>query len=149
VGASDYQLGLQTARDLLKSLGGKGDVIILEGVRGTSTSEERMRGFHDALKETPGVKVLSPQPGNYQRMQALQVTENLLQTYPKIDGILAANDAMAVGAIGNLVENRDRDSRELSTFRCRTGKVNLSDMDRSCRPVRRCSLRSLLRGAVI
>ena len=87
-----------------------------------------MRGFHDALKETPGVKVLSSQPGNYQRIQALQVTENLLQTYPKIDGILAANDAMDVGAIGNLVENRDRDSRELSTFRCRTGKVNLSDM---------------------
>jgi ABC-type sugar transport system substrate-binding protein len=80
VGASDYQLGLQTARYLLKSLGGKGNVIILEGVRGTSTSEERMRGFHDALKEAPAVKVLSSQPGNYQRMLALQVTENLLQT---------------------------------------------------------------------
>lgn len=102
VGASDYQLGLQTARYLLKSLGGKGNVIILEGVRGTSTSEERMRGFHDALKETPGVKVLTSQPGNYQRMQALQVMENLLETYPKVDGILAANDAMAIGALDAL-----------------------------------------------
>jgi ribose transport system substrate-binding protein len=102
VGASDYQLGLQTARYLLKSLGGKGNVIILEGVQGTSTSEERMRGFHDALKEAPGVKVLSSQPGNYQRMQALQVVENLLQTYPKVDGILAANDAMAIGALDAL-----------------------------------------------
>ena len=102
VGASDYQLGLQTARYLLKSLGGNGNVIILEGVRGTSTSEERMRGFHDALKETPGVKVLTSQPGNYQRMQALQVMENLLETYPKVDGILAANDAMAIGALDAL-----------------------------------------------
>ncbi|MGA3249621.1 MAG: sugar ABC transporter substrate-binding protein [Paraburkholderia sp.] len=102
VGASDYQLGLQTARYLLKSLGGKGNVIILEGVRGTSTSEERMRGFHDALKEAPAVKVLSSQPGNYQRMLALQVTENLLQTYPRVDGILAANDAMAIGALDAL-----------------------------------------------
>jgi ribose transport system substrate-binding protein len=102
VGASDYQLGLQTARYLLKSLGGKGNVIILEGVRGTSTSEERIRGFHDALKENPGVKVLTSQPGNYQRMQALQVMENLLQTYPKVDGILAANDAMAIGALDAL-----------------------------------------------
>jgi len=102
VGASDYQLGLQTARYLLKSLGGKGNVIIIEGVRGTSTSEERMRGFHDALKEAPGVKVLSSQPANYQRMQALQVMENLLQTYPKVDGILAANDAMAIGALNAL-----------------------------------------------
>jgi ribose transport system substrate-binding protein len=102
VGASDYQLGLQTARVLLKSLGVKGNVIILEGVKGTSTSEERMRGFHDALKEVPGVRVLSSQPANYQRMQALQVTENLLQTYSKIDGILAANDAMAIGALDAL-----------------------------------------------
>jgi ribose transport system substrate-binding protein len=102
VGASDYQLALQTARYLLKTMGGKGNVIILEGVRGTSTSEERIRGFHDALKEAPSVKVLSSQPGNYQRMQALQVMENLLQTYPKVDGILAANDAMAIGALDAL-----------------------------------------------
>src|SRR5262249_9225535 len=33
------------------------------------------------------------------RLQALQVTENLLQTYPQIDAILAANDAMALGAV--------------------------------------------------
>jgi len=110
VGASDYQLGLQTARVLLKSLGGKGNVVILEGVRGTLTSEERMRGFHDALKEAPDVKFLSSQPANYQRMQALQVTENLLQTYPKIDGILAANDAMAIGAIDAL-EGANRKAR--------------------------------------
>jgi ribose transport system substrate-binding protein len=102
VGASDYQLGLQTAQYLLKSMGGKGNIIILEGVRGTSTSDERMRGFHDALKSAPGVKVLSSQPANYQRLQALQVMENLLQTYPNVDGVLAANDAMAIGALDAL-----------------------------------------------
>jgi ribose transport system substrate-binding protein len=102
VGASDYQLGLQTARYLFKSMGGKGNIIILEGVRGTATSDERMRGFRDALKEAPGVKLLSAQPANYQRLQALQVMENLLQTYPKVDGVLAANDAMAIGALDAL-----------------------------------------------
>jgi ribose transport system substrate-binding protein len=102
VGASDYQIGRQTARYLFKSLGSKGSIIILEGVRGTSTSDERMRGFRDALKEAPGIKVLSTQPGNYQRLQALQVMENLLQTYPKVDGVLAANDAMAIGALDAL-----------------------------------------------
>jgi ribose transport system substrate-binding protein len=102
VGASDYQIGLQTARYLFKAMNGKGNIIILEGVRGTSTSDERMRGFHDALKEAPGIKVLSSQPANYQRLQALQVMENLLQTYPNVDGILAANDAMAIGALDAL-----------------------------------------------
>ncbi|WP_338318216.1 sugar ABC transporter substrate-binding protein, partial [Bradyrhizobium ottawaense] len=55
--------------------------------------------FNDALKETPGAKLLASQPGNYQRLQALQVMENLMQSNSQIDGVLAANDAMAVGAI--------------------------------------------------
>jgi len=45
------------------------------------------------------VKLLASQPGNYQRLQALQVMENLMQSFPQIDGVLAANDPMAVGAL--------------------------------------------------
>ena len=89
----------ETATDLLKAIGGKGNVIILEGVKGSLTSTDRVRGFNDALKEYPNVKLLASQPANYQRLNALQVMENLMQSFPQIDGVLAANDAMAVGAI--------------------------------------------------
>ena len=99
VGADDYSTGLETARYLLKSLNGKGNFIILEGVKGALTNTDRVRGFNDALKENPGAKLLASQPANYQRLQALQVMENLLQSHPQIDGVLAANDAMAMGAI--------------------------------------------------
>ncbi len=99
VGANDYGIGLATARALFKAMGGKGNVIILEGVKGSNTASERMRGFDDALKEFPNVKLLAAQPGNFQRLQALQVTENLMQSFPTIDGVLAANDPMAIGAI--------------------------------------------------
>jgi ribose transport system substrate-binding protein len=99
VGADDYSIGLETARYLLKALGGKGNVVIIEGVKGSLTSVDRVRGFNDALKENPGTKLLASQPGNYQRLQALQVMENLMQSNSQIDGVLAANDAMAVGAI--------------------------------------------------
>jgi ribose transport system substrate-binding protein len=99
VGANDYQIGLTTARYLLKAMGEKGNVVILEGVRGAISNADRTRGFQDALKEAPNVKLLASQPANYQRLQALQVMENLMQTYPQIDGVLAANDAMATGAI--------------------------------------------------
>jgi len=99
VGADDYNIGLETARYLLKTMGGKGNVIILEGVKGSLTNIDRVRGFTDALKETPNVKLVAQQPANYQRLQALQVMENLMQSHPQIDGVLAANDPMAVGAI--------------------------------------------------
>lgn len=99
VGASDYKLGVETGASLIKALGGKGNLVIIEGVKGTQTNSDRMRGFTDAIKQAPGVKVVATQPGNYQRLLALQVMENLLQSHPQIDGVLAANDAMAAGAI--------------------------------------------------
>lgn len=99
VGADDYNIGLATARHLLRAMGGKGNVIILEGVKGSLTNIDRVRGFNDALKEFPSVKLLAAQPANYQRLQALQVMENLLQSHAQVDGIIAANDPMAVGAL--------------------------------------------------
>lgn len=99
VGADDYSLGLETGRYLLKEMGGKGNVVILEGVKGSLTNIDRVRGFNDAIKENKDVKLLATQPANYQRLQGLQVMENLMQSHPQIDGVLAANDAMAIGAI--------------------------------------------------
>ena len=99
VGSDDYSLGLETARYLVKTLGGKGNLVVLEGVKGALTNIDRVRGFNAAIAEAPGMKVLASQPANYQRLQALQVMENLLQSHPSIDGVLAANDAMATGAM--------------------------------------------------
>ncbi|MGY3292769.1 hypothetical protein ACVWWP_005836 [Bradyrhizobium sp. LM3.6] len=87
VGADDYSLGLETARFLLKTLGGKGNIVIIEGVKGSLTNVDRVRGFNDALKENAGAKLLASQPGNYQRLQALQVMENLMQSNAQIDGV--------------------------------------------------------------
>lgn len=99
VGASDYELGLVTARYLIKTMGSKGNVIILDGVKGSIVSADRSRGFTDAIKESPQIKLLASQPANFQRLQGLQVMENLMQTHAQIDGVIAANDAMAAGAI--------------------------------------------------
>jgi ribose transport system substrate-binding protein len=99
VGADDYNLGLETGRYLLKAMGGKGSVVIIEGVKAALSSTTRVRGFRKALDEFPQVKVLASQPGNNQRLQALQVMENLLQSYPQIDGVFGTNDAMATGVI--------------------------------------------------
>ncbi|MDH4192024.1 MAG: sugar ABC transporter substrate-binding protein [Betaproteobacteria bacterium] len=99
VGADDYVLGMVTARYLIKAMKGKGNVVIMEGVRGSLTSADRVRGFNAAIKEAPGVKLVASQPANFQRLQALQVMENLMQSHPAIDGVLAANDAMALGAL--------------------------------------------------
>lgn len=104
VGANDHDLAEATADYLLKAIGGKGDVMIIEGVRGTLTASDRLRGFQDAIKAYPDVKLVASQPGNYQRLQANQVMENLLQAQPNVAGVLAANDAMAAGVIDALAD---------------------------------------------
>ena len=99
VGIDDVQVAMTTAESLMKALGGKGNVVIIEGVKGSISSQDRVKGYTDVVKKYPNVKLLASQPGNYQRLNALQVMENLIQTHPQIDGVLAANDAMAIGAI--------------------------------------------------
>jgi ribose transport system substrate-binding protein len=99
IGVEDYRLGLETAQSLLKAMGGKGNIVVLEGVKGAISSTDRVRGFTDALKGFPNAKIVAMQPANYQRLQALQVMENIMQSYPQIDGVLAANDAMATGVV--------------------------------------------------
>jgi ribose transport system substrate-binding protein len=99
VGASDYELALVTGRHLLQALGGRGNVVILEGTKGSQVSADRVRGFTEAVKQFPQARLLATQPANFQRLQGLQVTENLMQMHPRIEGIMAADAAMAIGAI--------------------------------------------------
>lgn len=99
VGSDDYDLGLAAGRHLLRAIGGTGNVVIIEGLKGHVVSMDRVRGFMDAVKENAGVKVVASQTGNFQRLPANQVMENLLQAHPKVDGVLAANDAMASGVV--------------------------------------------------
>jgi ribose transport system substrate-binding protein len=97
VGSDDETIGYELARYLFKSIGGKGKVIHIDGVPAAITAQNRKKGFERALKEHPGIELLASQPGNYRRLPAVQVMENLMQRFPAIDGVWAANDDMAVG----------------------------------------------------
>jgi ribose transport system substrate-binding protein len=99
VGTDDYQLALTTARYLITAMGMKGNVVILEGPENLPTSIDRVRGYKDALKEFPDVKLLASKSANYARTAATDVMKSFLRLYPQIDGVLAANDPMAIGAV--------------------------------------------------
>ncbi len=103
----DYQLGLATARRLLRALDGKGNVVILEGISTATSSIERVKGFNDALKEFPAVKLLASKSGGYQRKPAQDLMEGWIRQFPQIDGVLGANDSMAA-AIVETLEKRNR-----------------------------------------
>ena len=91
--------GKQAAEALAKAVGEKGDIIVLQGVPGTSASRDRGQGFTEGIKAFPNIKVVAQQPANFDRTQGLNVATNLLQSHPGAVGIFAENDEMALGAV--------------------------------------------------
>ncbi len=81
-----------------------GDIVVLEGVPGAVSSQDRMRGFQDAVRASPGARIVASRPADYQRETARRVTRELLAAIPRMDGILSANDVMSLGAIDALRE---------------------------------------------
>jgi ribose transport system substrate-binding protein len=109
IGTDDYGIALETARTLLKAMGGKGNVLVLEGPDTIPTAAARLRGFKDALKEFPDVKVVLSKNAMYARPAAADLLKAMLKVNPppQVDGILAANDAMAFGALEAFIKAGD------------------------------------------
>src|SRR5260370_7714415 len=82
-------------------MGGKGNLVVLEGPDPVPTAVGRLRGFKDALKEFPDVKVVLSKNAMYARPPAADMLKAMLKANPaqQIDGVLAANDATAFGAL--------------------------------------------------
>ena len=86
IGSDDELFEYEMCKYLFKSLGGKGKIVHIDGVPAAITAQMRKKGFERAVKEFPGIEVLASQPGQYRRLPAQQVFENLMQRFPEIDG---------------------------------------------------------------
>ncbi|GAA4997608.1 ABC transporter permease/substrate-binding protein [Streptomyces siamensis] len=99
VASDNVEGGKLGAEALAEKLGGKGKIVILQGLAGTSASRERGAGFAEGLKAYPGIQVVARQPADFDRTKGLDVMTNLLQAHPDVQGVFAENDEMALGAI--------------------------------------------------
>ncbi|HOG13659.1 MAG TPA: ribose ABC transporter substrate-binding protein RbsB [Synergistales bacterium] len=98
--ASDNVAGGKMAGEFLaEKIGGKGKVVELVGIPGTSAARDRGKGFHEAMEGYPGIKIVASQAADFNRDRGLAVFENILQAQPEIDGVFAHNDEMVLGAI--------------------------------------------------
>jgi ribose transport system substrate-binding protein len=101
--------GRKSAEFMVQKLGGKGNILILEGIPCT-VNTDRVQAFLEVIKHNPNIKVLASQPAMWNREKALQVTQNLLTQYPKVDAIWASDDDMALGAMQAVQEaGRDKE----------------------------------------
>lgn len=100
VGQDDYIAGQMEMEWMAEKLGGKGNIVILEGPTGISAALKRNDGINDILKDYPDIKVIYTQPANWNRDEGMNLMETWLQT-PEgetINAVVAHNDEMALGA---------------------------------------------------
>jgi simple sugar transport system substrate-binding protein len=99
--ASDFVAeGRLAAEWLAKKSGGKASIIELEGTPGAAPAIDRKKGFDEAIKAHPGMKIIASQSGDFETGKGKEVMETLLQQFGKeVTAVYAHNDNMALGAI--------------------------------------------------
>ena len=101
----DVAAGAQEAQMMMDELGGKGNVVILQGPLGGSGEIDRGAGIDSVLAEYPEVKVLAKDTANWKRDEAVNKMKNWISAFGgDIDGVIAQNDDMGLGALQALKE---------------------------------------------
>ena len=96
--ASDNAVGgSMAAQYLIDQLGGKGNIVELEGTAGSSAARDRGQGFDNKIAES-NMNIIAKQIADFDRTQGLTVMENILQSKKDVDAVFAQNDEMALGA---------------------------------------------------
>ncbi len=96
--ADELQFGRKQGDWLMEQLGCKGNLIVLNGVTGISTSDARRQGLLDAIAACPdggtNVKILAEEDAAWAYDQGKQAAERMLAAYPQIDGVWSQGGAM-------------------------------------------------------
>lgn len=94
-----WALGEAVAKHFAKDLGGKGKVFAMLPIAGTTAAVDQLAALKAVLKDYPNIEVLSVEHGDWNRAKAKQISENLLQRYPKIDGVYSPAGQMSMGVV--------------------------------------------------
>lgn len=97
--ADNYSAGYIATQYMIDAIGEDANIVILNGNMASEAAVQINYGMQDTLEKYPNITVLDTQSANWNRNMGYEVTEMLLTAYPNIDGILAANDHMGLGAL--------------------------------------------------
>ncbi|MCK6627491.1 MAG: sugar ABC transporter substrate-binding protein [Anaerolineae bacterium] len=99
VGSDSIDAGIFQAEWLAEKLGGKGNVVIMQGNLAQEAAQQRTAGVKQVFEKYPDIKIIKEDTGNWSRDQGLALMENWLSTGDQIDAVASNNDEMAIGAL--------------------------------------------------
>ncbi|OJY88146.1 MAG: ATPase [Sphingobacteriales bacterium 40-81] len=109
-GSRDEESGEIAMEQIAKLLGGKGNIVIMDGYMGQAAQIKRAIGAKNVLSKYPGIKVLAEQTAEWDRAKGMNLMENWIQSYgDKINAVFAHNDEMGMGALQALEQAKLKD----------------------------------------
>jgi ribose transport system substrate-binding protein len=111
IAGDNYGIGVQAGNYFADQLKCKGNVVEIQGIAGISVTNQRSKGFADAIAQCKGgIKVIAQQPADFAPDKGLSVMQNILQAQSKIDAVYTHDDDMAQGVVQAIKNaNRDKD----------------------------------------
>lgn len=100
ISADNYEMGRTMGEYIASRLDGKGNVLEIKGLEGSSPAIERHKGFMDAIEKVPGIKVVGSLQGDWTEETAYETTKQWFATNKdvRVDLVFGANDRTAMGA---------------------------------------------------
>ena len=98
IGCDNYTIGKSIGTFIAQQLQGKGRIVEISGLEGSSPALERHRGFMDAIKPYPGLQVVASEGGNWKEEGGIQAMKRILKQTQDFDYVFAHNDRLAWGA---------------------------------------------------
>ena len=105
VSADNYEMGRQMGEYAVSLLGGKGNIMEIVGLKGSSPADERSRGFNDAIAAYPEIKVVTKLQGDWTEPTAYQAVKSWKGDLNTIDLVFGHNDRSAIGARRAFIES--------------------------------------------
>jgi signal transduction histidine kinase/DNA-binding response OmpR family regulator len=98
IGANNYEIGKLAGSYIAELLEGKGSILEVWGLRGSSPAIDRHRGFSEVLSEYPEIKIVGEISGKWELDTARSQLRKTFPSLPRFDLVFAHNDIMAYGA---------------------------------------------------
>ena len=108
IGADNYEMGQIMGDYVADRMGGKGTVMEVMGLKGSSPAIERHKGFVDALKAHPGIHLLATLQGDWTEESAYQAVKAYDGDLSTVDFVFGQNDRMAMGVRRALIEQHGK-----------------------------------------
>ena len=107
IGADNYEAGHEIGYFIGQQLEGKGNIAEICGLQASSPAIERNRGFMDALKNYPNVKVVARGYGDWIKESGVTAMDSILvQSKESFQYVFAQNDRMALGALQSIKKHK-------------------------------------------